>query len=253
MDVPDGLGIDGLLVTPAGFERGATPLPMVVIVHGGPTSQFVHEYAPSGGLAHVLAAAGYAVLLPNPRGSAGRGDAFVTANLGDLGGGDLSDVIAGVDGCVAAGIADPARIGVTGQSYGGFMAAWAAVTTDRFAAAVACSCISDWFTYHLTSNVARFDELFLGGDDFGSPIGLYRQRSPAFNVRHLTPTLIIHGELDLCTPASQGRELYRALLDAGGEAEYVVYPREGHWCVEREHRLDYWARIQAWFDDHLSR
>ncbi|MGZ4389485.1 MAG: S9 family peptidase [Gaiellaceae bacterium] len=244
---PDGLAIEGLLVQPVA-ERPAGPL--VVIVHGGPTAQWVHEFAPSAGLAHVLAAAGYAVLLPNPRGSAGRGDAFVSANLRDLGGGDLADVIAGVDACVAAGVADPARVGVVGQSYGGFMAAWAAVTTDRFAAAVACSCISDWFAYHLTSNVARFDELFLG-DDFADPNGLYRQRSPAFNIRHLTPTLIINGELDLCTPAGQGRELHRALVDAGCESEYVVYPREGHWCVEREHLLDYWARIQRWFDTHL--
>ena len=129
---PDGLAIEGLLIRPAG-ERPAAPL--VVIVHGGPTSQWVHEFAPSAGLAHVLAAAGYAVLLPNPRGSAGRGDAFVSANLGDLGGGDLSDIVAGVDACVAAGVADPARVGVVGQSYGGFMAAWAAATTDRFAAA----------------------------------------------------------------------------------------------------------------------
>ena len=248
---PDGLGIEGLLLLPQQFERGTETLPLVVIVHGGPTSQWVHEFAPSSGLAHVLAEAGYAVLLPNLRGSAGRGDAFVTANLGDLGGGDLSDVVSGVDACVALGVVDPARVGVIGQSYGGFMAAWAAVTTGRFAAAVACSCISDWFTYHLTSNVAHFDELFLGGEAFTEPTGLYRQRSPVFNLTHLTPTLIIHGELDLCTPPGQGLELYRALVAAGGETEYVVYPREGHWCVEREHRLDYWARIRSWFDKHL--
>jgi dipeptidyl aminopeptidase/acylaminoacyl peptidase len=248
---PDGLGIEGLLLLPPGFERGAELLPLVVVVHGGPTSQWVHEFTPSSGLVHVLTEAGYAVLLPNLRGSAGRGDAFVTANLGDLGGGDLSDLVAGVEACVASGVADPARVGVIGQSYGGFMAAWASVSTDRFAAAVACSCISDWFTYHLTSNVARFDELFLGGDVFAEPAGLYRQRSPVFNLRHLTPTLIIHGELDLCTPPGQGLELYRVLVAAGGETEYVVYPREGHWCVEREHRLDYWARIVAWFAAHL--
>jgi dipeptidyl aminopeptidase/acylaminoacyl peptidase len=249
---PDGLGIEGLLLLPPRFERGAELLPLVVIVHGGPTSQWINEFAPSSGLAHILTEARYAVLLPNLRGSAGRGDAFVTANLGDLGGGDLSDVVSGVDACVALGVADPARVGVIGQSYGGFMAAWAAVTTDRFAAAVACSCISDWFTYHLTSNVARFDELFLGADAFADPTGLYRQRSPVFNVHHLTPTLIIHGELDLCTPPGQGLELYRTLVAMGGDAEYVVYPREGHWCVEREHRLDYWARIGNWFDRHLK-
>ncbi len=107
------------------------------------------------------------------------------------------------------------------------MAAWAAVTTDRFAAAVACSCISDWFTYHLTSNVSRFDELFLGGETFADPAGLYRQRSPVFNVRHLTPTLIIHGELDLCTPPGQGLELYRALVAArvGGGVRRGIHAR----------------------------
>ncbi len=244
----DGLEIEGLLLRPA-QARGL--LPMIVVVHGGPTWAWSHEYAPFDGRAPLLAEAGYAVLLPNPRGSTGRGHRFVSANVGDLGGADLGDILAGVDACVASGEADPSRIGIIGLSYGGFMTAWAVTQTDRFAAAVAMSCISDWVSYHYTSNVSRFDELFLTGD-VKDPTSHYYQRSPillAHNAR--TPTLVISGERDLCTPVGQAHELYAALREAGVETELVTYPREGHWPTEYDHQVDAWDRVRDWFDQHL--
>jgi dipeptidyl aminopeptidase/acylaminoacyl peptidase len=198
------------------------------------------------------AEAGYAVLMPNPRGSAGRGQAFARANLGDMGGGDLQDILAGVDALEAAGVVDGARVGIMGGSYGGFMAAWAITQTDRFRASVAMAAVTNWLSFHHTTNIGRFDELFLDADPY-APGSDYFDRSPVVHARRVTtPTLVMHGERDLCVPVSQGQELYQALADAGVPTELVLYPREGHGWREREHQLDGFRRIREWFDRYLA-
>jgi dipeptidyl aminopeptidase/acylaminoacyl peptidase len=246
----DGLEIEGLLALPPG--RDAKPLPLVVLVHGGPTSCWTWELAPYRGTANLLAAAGYAVLLPNPRGSAGRGQDFARANLGDMGGGDLRDILAGVDALVGAGTVDDERVAIMGGSYGGFMTCWAITQTDRFAAAIPQAVVSDWSSFHLTTNIGRFDSLFLDSDPY-DPAGEYPRRSPVMHARGCrTPTLIMHGAEDLCTPVGQAHELYNALVEAGCEVELVVYPREGHGWLEWDHQLDAWERIRGWLDRHLA-
>jgi dipeptidyl aminopeptidase/acylaminoacyl peptidase len=245
---PDGLEIHGLLMTP---RDGDGPLPMIVAVHGGPTWAWSYYFSDSEPNAVLLADAGYAVLLPNPRGSAGRGHAFARAVIGNSGTADLDDIMAGVDLCVAEGIADPDRLGISGLSYGGYMAGWAITQTDRFGASVALSTIGDYVTFHLTSEVARYDEMILGGR-WDDPAGPYIERSPIFQMAGATtPTLVIQGQADRCTPVGQGEELYAALEAAGAEAELVIYPREGHVIVERAHAIDALRRTQAWFDRHL--
>jgi dipeptidyl aminopeptidase/acylaminoacyl peptidase len=247
----DGLEIEGLLARPP--ERTGEALPLVVVVHGGPTGAWSHQFAPYAGTTLLLAEAGYAVLLPNPRGSIGRGQDFARANLGDMGGEDLQDILAGIDSLVEAEIADGERLAITGGSYGGFMAAWAATQTDRFAASIPMACVSHWLSFHLTTNIGRFDELFLDADPF-DPVGEYAARSPVFHARKCrTPTLVMHGEIDLCTPLGQAQELYQALVEAGVEAELVVYPREGHGWVEWDHQIDTWNRVRSWLDRHLAR
>ena len=169
-----------------------------------------------------------------------------------MGGGDLRDILAGVDALVAAGIADDRRVAITGVSYGGFMAAWAITQTDRFAASIPVSCCSNWLSFHNTTNIGRFDELFLQSDPY-DPHGDYFARSPVVHARNCkTPTLLMHGELDLCTPPGQAQEMHRALADAGCETELVVYPREGHGWAERGHLEDAWVRMLGWFDRHLA-
>jgi dipeptidyl aminopeptidase/acylaminoacyl peptidase len=245
---PDGLEIHGLLMTPRG---AAGALPMIVAVHGGPTWAWSYYFSDSEPNAVLLADAGYAVLLPNPRGSVGRGHAFARAVIGSSGTADLDDVMAGVDLCIAEGIADPDRLGIAGLSYGGYMAGWAITQTDRFAASVALSTIGDYVTFHLTSEVARYDEMILGGE-WDDPAGPYVERSPIFRMRGVTtPTLVIHGQADRCTPVGQGEELYAALEAAGCEAELVIYPREGHVIVERAHAVNALHRTRDWFDRHL--
>jgi dipeptidyl aminopeptidase/acylaminoacyl peptidase len=244
----DGTEIQGLLFLPR--DRPETALPLVVYVHGGPTSTWSAQFPISHWL--LLAQAGYAVLLPNPRGSSGRGQEFSRANLGDMGGDDLKDILTGVDALVRDGIADDERVAITGGSYGGFMSSWAVTQTDRFAAAIPFAVVTDWTSFHYTTNIGQFDMLFLQGkpDD---PSGPYPKWSPVFHARDVkTPTLIIHGADDLCTPLPQATEFYNALVEAGCEVELVIYPREGHGWTEREHQIDAWQRIEGWLSKHLA-
>jgi dipeptidyl aminopeptidase/acylaminoacyl peptidase len=245
----DGLEIEGLLLLPA---DGQPPYPLVVNVHGGPTGSWSYGFLPAGISGALLAQEGYAVLLPNPRGSAGRGQEFARANLGDMGGGDLRDILAGIESLVDEGVVDGERVGIIGGSYGGFMAAWAVTQTDRFAASIPLAAVTDWRSFHLTTNIGQFDVLFLDADPYEEG-GEYDARSPVVQARHCkTPTLILHGEEDLCVPVGQAKELYQALVEAGVETELVVYPREGHGWSERDHLLDSWTRTKDWFGRHLG-
>jgi len=244
----DGIEIEGRLYTPLGATG---PLPLIVAVHGGPTWNWNAYFSDSEPNAVLLADAGYAVLQPNPRGSSGRGHAFAEQLLGDPGGIDLRDVLAGIDWCVGEGIADPARLGIAGLSYGGYMAGWAITQTDRFAASVATSVVADFRSFHLTSEVAAWAASILRGDwaDVGGP---YDERSPITHARNaVTPTLVIAGELDRCTPVSQGELLVGALAAAGCETELVILPGEGHVPVSRRYALEAIRRTQAWFDRFL--
>jgi dipeptidyl aminopeptidase/acylaminoacyl peptidase len=244
----DGLRIDGLLALPRDHENGA--LPTVVYVHGGPTSTWPWSFPPM--LMNMMLQEGYAVFLPNPRGSTGRGQEFARANLGDMGGGDFKDILAGVDALVRDGIADDARVAITGGSYGGFMSSWAVTQTDRFAAAMPFAVVTDWTSFHYTTNIGQFDALFLQGDP-NDPAGPYPKWSPVFHAHECkTPTLIIHGEDDLCTPLPQATEFYNALVESGCEVELVVYPREGHGWSESEHQIDAWNRIRDWLEKHVK-
>ena len=245
----DGLEIQGLLALPR--KRGDGPLPFVVDVHGGPTGCWAWEFAPGHGSPQLYASAGVATFLPNVRGSVGRGPEFAEANLGDMGGGDLQDILTGVEALVRDGIAEFDRIAITGGSYGGFMACWAVTQTDRFAAAMPFAVVTDWVSFHFTTNIGQFDRLYLQADPL-DPGGEYTKRSPLYHAAKCkTPTLILHGEDDLCTPISQAVEFYNALVEAGCETELVVYPREGHGWTEREHQIDSWNRVRDWLARHL--
>jgi dipeptidyl aminopeptidase/acylaminoacyl peptidase len=245
----DGLRIDGLLMTPRGSEG---PLPMLTVVHGGPSWCWGAYFSDSEPNSVLLADAGYAVLLPNPRGSNGRGHAFAQAVIDDPGGKDFEDIMAGVDMCIETGIADPDRLGISGLSYGGYMTAWAVTQTDRFAAAVAHSVISNWVSFHLSADISAFDD-FIIGEDWSDPSGPYVRWSPVHHASSCTtPTLIIQGAMDTCTPVGQAQELYAAIARAGADTELVIYPREGHCPFERAHARDAIERTQAWFDRYLK-
>jgi dipeptidyl aminopeptidase/acylaminoacyl peptidase len=240
----DGLDIEGLLTTP----DGDAPYPIVLHVHGGPVGAFQDGWIGRDAHTTILVARGYAVFRPNPRGSAGRGAEFAERVLGDMGGMDAQDLLTGLDHLVAEGVADPGRIGVTGQSYGGFMAAWLPCLTDRFAASVSRSPCTDWRSQHLTSNIAEFDRIFLDGEPF-DPESQYQTRSPlTHHELCTTPMLLTAGSRDLATPASQAQQMYKALAERGVEAALAIYPEEGHGVQALPALADQCARMVAWFE-----
>ncbi len=247
----DGQEIEGLLVLPPG-ERPEAGYPLVVQIHGGPMGQWFdscqlnwHDWA------QRLAARGLAVLLPNPRGSSGRGNGFVHANVGDIGGGDLQDVLAGVDRLIAEGLADSERLGIGGWSYGGTLTAWAIGHTTRFRCAVVGAGCCDWLSWTGASDIRLFGHLMFDRD-MARDGGAHWERSA---IRHIgkarTPTLILHGEDDARVPVGQGRELYTALRHTGTPVEFVVYPHEGHLIKARAHQRDLLERISRWFTRYL--
>src|SRR5688572_30429678 len=245
----DGLALEALVLLPKGRKPG--PLPTIVDIHGGPTWSAKHAFNPGFALHEV--AAGYAVFLPNYRGNTGWGQRYSRLNIGDPGGAEWDDIMAGIDHCIAEGFSDADKLGVTGASYGGYMTGWAVARTNRFKAAVMVSGISNQWSCHYSCN-HDFGEFIVGGplkDEKFRKIAI--DRSPLFRLdKPTTPTLIVHGELDRCTPLGQGQELYNALLERGVPAELVVYPREGHGFQERAHRLDKARRVIAWFDRYVK-
>ncbi|HYI15148.1 MAG TPA: S9 family peptidase [Thermomicrobiales bacterium] len=248
---PDGMTIQGLLVRPV--DAGSGPLPMVTLIHGGPTSLWSYNFPAvrSTGWVQLLVAEGYAVFLPNPRGSMGWGTAFAEANVGDMGGADWGDIVAGVDHCIAEGIADPDRLGVGGWSYGGYLTAWAVTQTTRFKAAVAGASITNWISFHGVSTIPDFDANFYAVDPFNWD-GHYGQFSPMAHVRNVTtPTLFLHGERDPICPLGQAHEMWRALKELGVDTQLTVYPREGHGIREREHARDVLERAIGWWKAYL--
>lgn len=249
---PDGRVIEGLLLRP----EGPGPFPLVVLVHGGPTWLWARAFAPgeSNLMAVPLALAGAAVLLPNPRGSGGRGQDHARAVIGDFGGADLDDVLTGADTLILDGLADPDRQAIAGLSYGGYLTAHAITRTGRFRAAVVMSGVPDWVSFRTTSALGGgYDALYHAGADPATPSGreFLAARSPLTAAASVTtPTLILHGELDRITTLGEAERLYRALARAGTTTQLVTYPREGHELVEPEHCADARDRVLAWLTDH---
>lgn len=246
---PDEMEVQGWLVRP---RHGAAPHPLVVMIHGGPVGHWRSTWMfRSSVLPAFLAKHGFAMLLPNPRGSAGRGQSFTRAVLGDLGGVDARDILAGVDALTERGLADQNRLGVTGISYGGFMTSWLVTQDARFAAAVSVAPHTNQVTERLLSNIPRFVDIFLA-DKYNNVGGKYFERSPVMHAdKAKTPTLNICGALDRCTPPEEAVQFHRALLDSGVTSVLVVYPEEGHGIRHFPASIDYAARVVSWFERYL--
>ena len=246
----DGWEMQGLLIKPVGYQPGQR-YPLVMWVHGGPTGMASSRYYASFLWNQLLAGAGYAVFLPNYRGSTGWGLEFAESNIGDMGGKDFEDMLRGVDSLIESGIADPQRLGIAGWSYGGFTAAWAVSQTDRFRAAVMGAGISHWLSFHGKSSLADWDAIHYAESPY-EPAGRFQKFSPLSYHENLnTPTLILHGAEDQDVPVEQSYLFYRALKDKSVPTELIVYPREDHAIKERTHLLDMSRRVLAWFRQYL--
>lgn len=248
-----GGAIETWIVSPAGADDG--PLPTVVNVHGGPLG----AWSPAPSLENVLLASrGFRVILPNIRGSAGYGRAWITPQLGDWGGVDAADVLAAVDHVVGLGLADPGRLGILGLSYGGFMVNWLiGAAPDRFAAAVSengvTNQVNDWAN---SDSGPEYDRAALLGDPFTDEgvARLWRQSPLRFVSRVRTPLLMLQGESDLRCPAVDNEQLFIALRHLGREVEYVLYPESWHTFAitgRPDRRIDRNERMLGWFDRFL--
>ncbi len=242
----DGTEIEGILhlpPTPAGTRR-----PLLVHLHGGPTTAFQREYAFEP---RWLASHGFAVLQVNPRGSAGYGRDFRLANLRDWGGADVRDVLAGIDHLVQAGSVDPDRLGVYGASYGGFLTGMMIAHSRRFQAAVISAGPTHLASFVGTADLEGFIQSFMESEPW-TAAELWRDRSAIYHAPEITtPTLILHGQEDRRVPVSQGQEFYRALRRAGVPTELVLYPRAGHGLQEPKQQIDSLRRHLAWFSRWL--
>jgi prolyl oligopeptidase len=230
-----------------GLENlGGAACPLVVHVHGGPTSSVRPSYLSLG---TILASNGYLVFYPNYTGSVGRGLGFAEANRGDLGGQDFRDIMCGVNTVCTKYPVDKNRIYLEGGSYGGYMAMWAATQTTMFAAVAALFGVSDWLSFHGTSNLSDWDEIHLAESPYD--YSRYIENSPIRHVRKVVaPVLLLHGREDPYVPLGQSLMFYRALVDLGKKAKLVVYPREGHGFTEKPHVVDAYRRIMDWFSNH---
>jgi dipeptidyl aminopeptidase/acylaminoacyl peptidase len=241
--------IEAALYRPEGNAPGTKP-PAVILVHGGPTGAWTNRF---NAWAQLLAGRGFVVLSPNVRGSTGYGYDFMVINRYDWGGGDFKDVMAGADWLVRQGLADPARLGIGGWSYGGYMAAWAVTQTTRFRASVSGAPMTD-----LASEFGTESPGVNVGDTWalGTPyenLPLFTARSPVTFVKRVkTPTLLLCGEDDATDPVGQCYEFHRGLERYGVETEFVVYPREGHGPREEKHRIDVLNRVVGWFEKYLK-
>ena len=246
---PDGLEIDAIVLYPPSYKSGR-PYPLTLYIHGGPHSQ--HPGIGFSMRPQALAGAGHIVLMPNPRGSSGYGEAFQQACVRDWGGKDYDDLMAGVDVLVKRGIADPDRLYVTGYSYGGFMTTWVIGHTQRFRAAIIGAPVANHVSMIGTSDIPLFSNFELGGT-LHANIDEWWERSPLKHLPNVTtPVLIEHHEGDLRCPIGQAEEVFQHLKLLGKEVEFLRYP--GGFHILDFHApsqdVDYMERANAWFTSH---
>jgi dipeptidyl aminopeptidase/acylaminoacyl peptidase len=251
----EGFNIQGWIVPPAKVESGKK-YPMIVLIHGGPSSATTSDWPAGFGMSRAIIAAlsvrGYYVLLPNPRGSYGQGEEFTRANVKDFGHGDLRDNLAGVDAAIKKYPVDPDRLGVTGWSYGGFMTMWTVTQTNRFRGAVAGAGIANWQSYYGQNLIDQWMIPFFGASVYDDPV-VYEKSSPIHFIKNVkTPTLVIVGEHDAECPSSQSYEFWHALRTLNVPTQLIIYPGEGHLFIKPENQADRMNQTLAWFDKYLK-
>jgi dipeptidyl aminopeptidase/acylaminoacyl peptidase len=245
----DQFDVQGWLVMPIGVSPQQRP-PLITVIHGGPAAATEPRFLGASAW-QTLLAHGYALFMPNARGSYGQGEAFVTGNVRDFGHGDLRDILAGLDAVTALGLTDPDRIGITGGSYGGFMTMWAVTQTDRFKAAVAGAGISNWQSYYGENGIDEWMIPFFGASVYDDP-AVYARSSAINFIRQVhTPTFSYVGAADIECPPPQTLEFGHALKVLGRASSTVIYPGEGHAIRDPDHLADIDARTVAWFDRYL--
>ena len=246
----DGFDVQGWLLSPPGVQAGKT-YPMAVNIHGGPSSAAQPRFIAEGTIRSLLDH-GYYVFMPNPRGSHGQGQAFVRANVQDFGGGDLRDVLAGVDAVEKVAPVDDHRLAVMGGSYGGYMTMWTVTHSNRFKAAAAGAGIANWISYYGQNGIDQWMVPFFGGTAYDNP-AVYDRLSPIRTIKAATtPTFIYVGERDVECPPAQSLEFWHGLKAVGVPTQLIIYEGEGHGLRKPADKQDVDTRIVGWFDKYLA-
>lgn len=244
----DGTVVDGFIVRPQAYQPGRR-YPTLLINHGGPVMQFQDEWRFAW---QYYASRGYLLVASNPRGSSGRGEDWSKAIYADWGDKDARDVLSGVDNAVALGMADPARLGVLGWSYGGMLTNYVIAQDHRFRAARSGASISDILAGYGTDEYVRDYEAELGRP-WENTQGWLKISFPFLHAdRITTPTLFMGGDKDMNVPLQNVKQMYQALKSLGLDTELVIYPGEFHDMTRPSFLADRLDRDVKWFDAHLS-
>jgi dipeptidyl aminopeptidase/acylaminoacyl peptidase len=240
----DGATIESWLVLP---KDRTGPAPLVVFVHGGPLSSWQGwswRWNPQ-----LLAARGYAVLLPDPALSTGYGQDFIRRGWGRWGAEPYTDVMA-VDEALERDDLDRQRTALMGGSFGGYMANWVAGQTDRFRAIVTHASLWELRGFHGTTDLGpEWEREF--GDPYTDP-SRYEEHSPSRMLASIrTPMLVVHGELDHRVPISEGLRLWTDLQRHGIESKFLYFPDENHWVLKPQNARIWYATVLAFLDEHV--
>ena len=247
----EGNDLQGWIIKPPDFDP-SRKYPSIMEIDGGPLTQygrfFMHEF-------YYLAAQGYVVYFCNPRGGQGYGEAHAGAIWGDWGDADYADLMAWADYMEKQPYIDPARMGVTGGSYGGYMTVWIIGHTQRFKAAVTQRCVSNFISMWGSSDMNwRFQKL-TGHKSPLEDVGNFWDHSPIKYISNAkTPTLVIHSEFDLRCPIEQGEQVFVSLKGLGVETEMVRFPDEPHGLSRAgrtDRRIARLEHIARWFNKYL--
>lgn len=240
----DGYPVHGWIVRPG----GEGPHPVILSIHGGPYTQYGWTLFDE---AQVYASAGYAVVMCNPRGSAGYGGAHGRVIRQDMGNRDAADILAFLDTVLREPDLDADRVGVMGGSYGGFMTTWLVGHTARFVAAISERAMNEPVSFVGSSDIGWFFPAEYCGTD---PEQVAAQNPLAFVDRITTPTMVIHSEHDWRCPVEQGQRLFVALKLRGVDTELLLFPGEGHELSRSglpSHRIARFEHILRWWARYL--
>lgn len=251
----DGLSIQGVLVYPVDYQEGQQ-YPLILFIHGGPEAHRSNGWNTTyAQTIQVAAAEGYVSLIPNYRGSTGRGHEFSTLGQHAYTDPEFTDILDGKRALVAAGLVDGDRVGVTGGSYGGYATAWSATAlSEHYAAGVMFVGISNQLSKFGTTDIPvemhAVHSRAWPWDDYQWML----ETSPIYHVtKARTPLLIMHGDSDTRVHPSQSMELYRYLKVLGqAPVRLVLYPGEGHGNRKAAAQLDYSMRLMRWMDHYLK-
>jgi dipeptidyl aminopeptidase/acylaminoacyl peptidase len=246
----DGHPVQAFLLKPT--NRGEPPLPLLLWIHGGP----IHAWGDGWHWRWnplLALAQGYAVLLPNPRGSTGFGQAFIDGIWNNQWGQQCyEDLMAVVDQVAQRPDIDPARMAAMGGSFGGYMTNWIGTQTTRFKCLITHASVYAMSSFTGVTDLPAYWLLEMGGEPYSDPVAFDRYSPSRLVAQWKSPTLIIHGELDYRVPISEGLALFEALQYHGVESELLVFPDENHWILRPNNSVVWYRTVFDFLQRHLT-